>query len=358
MTSELLEPDARWMRVALAEAQAAAAAGEVPVGAVVVMDGQVIATGRNAPISTHDPSAHAEMVALRAAAQHVGNYRLEDCELYVTLEPCTMCAGAMLHARLKRVVFGAIDAKTGAAGSVLDVFALSQLNHQTQVRAGLMEQDCAELLQNFFKHQRRQQRHEKVQTGRVLRDDALRTPESRFVDLPVAPSLSCYVNDLASLAGLRLHYLDTGGTPSSPVVVCLHGPQNWSYGWRSVMIKHHEAGHRVLCPDLIGFGKSDKPKKVSAHSLSWHAQILLEWLEHLDVCQVLLLVSDDILGLAQQVQARAPMRVSRVAVAQADVLSAHALAAPFPDAGHKAALRAFASLTITSFSSQGTIPIA
>jgi tRNA(adenine34) deaminase len=124
--------DARWMRLALAEALAAATAGEVPVGAVVVKDGVVIGTGRNAPIGLHDPSAHAEIVALRAAARHLGNYRLEGCTLYVTLEPCAMCSGAMLHARLERVVFGAPDPKTGAAGSVLNLFGEPKLNHQTR----------------------------------------------------------------------------------------------------------------------------------------------------------------------------------------------------------------------------------
>ena len=113
--------DAHWMRLALAEAQAAASAGEVPVGAIVVKDGQVIATGRNAPVQDHDPTAHAEIVALRAAAQRLGNYRLDGCSLYVTLEPCAMCSGAMLHARLARVVYGAMEPKTGTAGSVLNI---------------------------------------------------------------------------------------------------------------------------------------------------------------------------------------------------------------------------------------------
>ena len=135
--------------MALAEAALAAAAGEVPVGAVVVRRGEVIATGRNAPVDAHDPTAHAEMVALRAAALAIGNYRLDDCELYVTLEPCAMCSGAMLHARLKRVVFGAFDPKTGAAGSVINLFAQPQLNHQTALQGGVMAEDSAALLQKF-----------------------------------------------------------------------------------------------------------------------------------------------------------------------------------------------------------------
>lgn len=146
--------DARAMALALAQASLAGAAGEVPVGAVVLKDGIVISVGRNAPIATHDPSAHAEMQALRAAAQVLGNYRLPECELFVTLEPCAMCAGAMLHARLKRVVFGATDPKTGAAGSVIDVFAQTRLNHQTQVQGGILAQECADVLQTFFRQRR------------------------------------------------------------------------------------------------------------------------------------------------------------------------------------------------------------
>lgn len=148
--------DEQAMQLALAQAALAAAAGEVPVGAVVVRDGVVIACGHNAPIASHDPSAHAEMQALRAAAQVLGNYRLPECELFVTLEPCAMCAGAMLHARLKRVVFGAPDPKTGAAGSVIDLFEHSQLNHQTQVQGGVLTQECATMLQAFFKLRRTQ----------------------------------------------------------------------------------------------------------------------------------------------------------------------------------------------------------
>ena len=142
--------DAAWMALALGEAQQAADAGEVPVGAVLVKDGVLVATGRNAPVAQHDPSAHAEIVALRAAAIALHNYRLDGCTLYVTLEPCAMCAGAMLHARLARVVFGAADPRTGAAGSVVDLFAHVQLNHRTQVEGGVLADRCASVLQTFF----------------------------------------------------------------------------------------------------------------------------------------------------------------------------------------------------------------
>ncbi|MGE8375208.1 MAG: tRNA adenosine(34) deaminase TadA, partial [Diaphorobacter nitroreducens] len=142
--------DAHWMREAIAQARAAQQAGEVPVGAVLVRDGQVIATGRNAPIAGHDPTAHAEMAALRAGAAQLSNYRLDGCTLYVTLEPCAMCSGAMLHARLPRVVYGAADAKTGAAGSVVNLFAEPRLNHQTAVRGGVLADECGALLSDFF----------------------------------------------------------------------------------------------------------------------------------------------------------------------------------------------------------------
>ncbi len=147
--------DALYMRQAIAQAHNAWALGEVPVGAVVVKDGQVIATGFNQPIGTHDPTAHAEVMALRAAASIVGNYRLPGCELYVTLEPCVMCSGAMMHARLARVVFGAADPKTGACGSIVDLFGQQKLNHHTEVTGGVLADECAALLKEFFADRRR-----------------------------------------------------------------------------------------------------------------------------------------------------------------------------------------------------------
>ena len=139
------------MRIALDQAHNAALVGEVPVGAVVMRDGQVIATGYNRPITEHDPTAHAEIVALRHAAHLLGNYRLPECELYVTLEPCAMCAMALLHARVKRVVFG-------AAGSVIDLFANPQLNHHTELTGGVSAEACAQLLRDFFAERREQYR--------------------------------------------------------------------------------------------------------------------------------------------------------------------------------------------------------
>jgi len=142
--------DEEFMREALELAREAQAAGEVPVGAVVVKDGIVVGRGYNRPISSHDPSAHAEMVALRDAAARLGNYRLAGCDLFVTLEPCVMCAGAILHARVERLVFGARDPKTGACGSVIDLFGEPRLNHHTQVVAGVLPEAARDLLQAFF----------------------------------------------------------------------------------------------------------------------------------------------------------------------------------------------------------------
>jgi len=140
----------RWMREALALARGAQARGEVPVGAVVVCDGRIVGRGGNAPIAASDPTAHAEIAALRDAAAALGNYRLPQCDLYVTLEPCVMCAGAMLHARVRRLTFGARDPKTGACGSVVDLFADARLNHHTRVVCGLLAAECGALLSAFF----------------------------------------------------------------------------------------------------------------------------------------------------------------------------------------------------------------
>ena len=148
------EADASFMRAALGEARAAANAGEVPIGAVAVLNGEVVGRGQNRVLRDLDPTAHAEIVALRQAARAVGNYRLTECELYVTLEPCAMCAGAMIHARLKRLIFGARDPKAGAAGSVLEVLNHPGLNHQMGVAAGVLEEECSELLRGFFRQRR------------------------------------------------------------------------------------------------------------------------------------------------------------------------------------------------------------
>ncbi len=150
--------DDDYMRLALELARQAEQSGEVPVGAVVVKEGEIIGRGFNAPVGRHDPSAHAEMMALREAARYLGNYRLVGCELFVTLEPCVMCAGALFHARIARVVYGASDPKTGAAGSVVDLFGEQRLNHHAVVSGGVLADECGLMLSDFFAMRRAQQR--------------------------------------------------------------------------------------------------------------------------------------------------------------------------------------------------------
>jgi len=150
-----LDTDIKWMRHALRLAGRAGAEGEVPVGAVLIKDGEVVGEGWNRPIAAHDPSAHAELLSLRAAAAAVGNYRLLDTILYVTLEPCVMCAGAIIHARVARVVYGASDPKTGAAGGAVDIFAAPFVNHRVAVEGGVMAEECGRVLTEFFKERRR-----------------------------------------------------------------------------------------------------------------------------------------------------------------------------------------------------------
>lgn len=148
------DQDEFFMQAALALAKQAAEYGEVPVGAVVVKDGEIIGRGSNAPIGLHDPSAHAEILAIRDAAKNIGNYRLVDCTLYVTLEPCAMCSGAIQHARIANLIYGASDLKTGACGSVIDLMGEAKLNHHTTVKSGVLAEEAGQILSDFFKQRR------------------------------------------------------------------------------------------------------------------------------------------------------------------------------------------------------------
>jgi tRNA(adenine34) deaminase len=244
----------------------------------------------------------------------------------------------MLHARLKRVVFGASDPKTGAAGSVLDLFLNPQLNHHTQVQGGVLASECATLLQDFFKNKRIQ----KHLAASPVREDAVRTPEPRFEQLDDYPWLARYVNDLPSLGGLRLHYLDEGPVAAPLTYLCLHDSRAWSYVYRHMIPVFVSAGNRVIAPDLIGFGKSDKPKKEVFHQGSWHRQVLLELLERLDLSRVVLVVQNDAdqLGLSLSLTMGSRfcgLLVANILPDETDT----AYDAPFPDRGHRAALRAF-----------------
>jgi tRNA(adenine34) deaminase len=154
------DADAGYMELALEQARAAAEDGEVPMGAVIVKDGEVIAQGQNRNLRDHDPTAHAEIVALRQAASRLGNHRLGGCVMFATIEPCAMCAGAMVHARLARLVYGASDPKAGAAGSVLEVLNHPRLNHRMEVTSGVLGERCSEILRAFFQSRRRDRQEE------------------------------------------------------------------------------------------------------------------------------------------------------------------------------------------------------
>ena len=289
-----MNQDSKWMAQAIELAKQAGEMGEVPVGAVVVCDGLVVGRGRNGPVGHNDPSAHAELLALRDAAQTMGNYRLENCTLYVTLEPCTMCAGAILNSRISRVVFGAAEPKTGAAGSVHNVFDNPTLNHHTTVQGNLMADESRQLLQQFFKPKR--------MNANPLREDALRPLDEWFEGLPDYPWHANYVSDLPALQDLRMHYLDEARNVDGQkqlTYLCLHGNPAWSYLYRKMIPTFTLHGHRVVAPDLIGFGKSDKLKKSQAHSFDFHRQVLLEFIERLDLHDIVLVVQDwgGILGL-------------------------------------------------------------
>lgn len=329
MTTTHGPEDLGFMQLALEQAQAAARAGEVPVGAVVVRAGQVIAASHNAPLTRHDPTAHAEVNAMRAAAQALGNYRLDDCTLYVTLEPCTMCSGAALHARFKRVVFGAPEPKTGAAGSVLNLFANAQLNHQTQITGGVLADACAHVLQDFFEQRRLQQQQTKV----PLRDDALRTPDGCFEGLGLPKSLSRFTSTLPALQGLRLHWFDNRQDAQTPPHVYLHDLDNWSAQYMPQL----QSEAPVVALDFLGFGLSDKPKKVAWHRVAWHAQVLAEFLTYLQPAPVALHAPRSLAPLLSGLQIP-------IHWVETQNLSSALREAPYPDQGHRAGPRALQTL--------------
>jgi tRNA(Arg) A34 adenosine deaminase TadA len=341
------------MRQALAAARRSAEQGEVPVGAVLVRRQpgttgaaavELLACTHNQPIAQHDPTAHAEMLALREAAARLGNYRLDDCELYVTLEPCAMCAQAMLHARIRRVVFGASEPKTGAAGSVLDLFAYRELNHQTEVVAGVLAVECAELMRDFFARRRSQSRLAAV----PLRQDALRTPERRFAAawelFPALRASSHHELGLPECEGLRLHGIDTGPQSSSVAWLALHDSQAWWPQLARWALARHAEGQRVLLPDLIGFGQSDKPKKVAWHSLEGHAELLLAWVRSRGVSTFYVTYAKKQKQLAETIGKTGSQIVKKISALDDDELfrlSDELATAPYPDAGHRAAQRAW-----------------
>lgn len=341
MSAQDTSVDQGFMQLALVQARAAAQAGEVPVGAVVVHQGQVIASGHNSPVASCDPSAHAEMNVLRAAALAIGNYRMDECTLYVTLEPCVMCSGAALHARLQRVVYGAKEPKTGAAGSVLNVFDQPQLNHHTEVTAGVLAPQCGALLQTFFENRRRQAHAQRV----PLREDALRLSESvtsAIQRMGVPPQWSRYTQQLRSLQGLRLHWLSNGidVSPQSELQIFVHGPEDWSAAYLDAL----GGDLPSVAIDLLGFGLSDKPKKDSAHSVAWHAQVLAEFIAMHDVQAVHLFAPRSMHAVLAKLPCMDSPKLVLHDVTPAPGLSSALCAAPYPDPGHEAGPRALRAM--------------
>ena len=268
------------MALALEQAHTAVTAGEVPIGAVVVKDGVVIAAAHNAPIGLCDPTAHAEVLALRRAAQALGNYRLDGCAIYVTAEPCAMCAGAILNARLDRVVYATPEPKTGAAGSQLNLFALPALNAHTRVQAGVAAPQAQQLLRDFFAQQRLRQQQTRPPR---LRDDAVRAPATAFEpafsarDWPQAAGLQAHWhafappchNEPQSPPGAqpvpwRMHCAGNEAPANAPTALLVHGWADHGWVWHHWAKALSDMGWRVLVPDLLGHGQSDKPKRAAA----------------------------------------------------------------------------------------------
>jgi tRNA(Arg) A34 adenosine deaminase TadA len=347
--------DESHMRQALAAARRSAEQGEVPVGAVLIRRRAVagadaavelLACSHNQPIRLCDPTAHAEVLALREAARQLGNYRLDDCDLYVTLEPCAMCAQAMLHARIRRVVYGAREPRTGAAGSVIDLFAIPGLNHHTEVVGGVLAEECAALMSDFFTRRRAQAR----QVAVPLHQDALRTPEHRFASaweqFPDLRGFSGYELGLPELQGLRLHGIDIGPADAPVAWLALHGPDGWWPQLAAWALERARAGERVLLPDLIGFGQSDKPKKSQWHALEWHARLLLAWIRLRSCSKINVTYAKNQSMLAKMIE---KMGDGLVQACQALPASAQERLpdtlrnAPYPDAGHRAGGRAWHS---------------
>lgn len=315
----------RWMALALEQAELAAAAGEVPVGAVVVCEGRVIAKAFNQTLQLADPTAHAEVLVLRAAAQELGNHRLNDCTLYVTLEPCAMCSGAVFQARLKTVVYGAPEPKTGAAGSVVDLFANPQLNHHTRIVGGVQAALSSQLLARFFAQRRAAAASSHA--PQRLSEAALRTPARAFAAL--APEGE-YGNQWPASQGMRMHWLQQAAEavppleskhePEPTVWVLLHPLWHWSAWWQPLMRALREQGATSIAPDLLGWGRSDKPKRADWHTLERHVLSVFELLVSQGVTRCVLVCQDGSDVLARTLAAHS-LSQAALGVAKLEVLA-------------------------------------
>ena len=353
--------DEYFMQLAIAQAAEAEQAGEVPVGAVVVQSGIVVGVGRNKTLETGDPTAHAEVIALREAALAIGNHRLDGLELFVTLEPCPMCTGAIFHSRLSRLVYGAADPKTGSAGSVINLFKIPQLNHHTDLTEGVLARQCSQQLKSFFKALRLRKDENKLR----LRDDALR---SRKEDFAVFYEFLKNGNFWMSSEGWRVHYIDVGDASASKTILCLHDLPFWSYQFSELIEQLILLGYRVIALDLIGCGLSDKPKKSGWHTAQNHANIINEFIKFFDfgslriisvgrsnfVLDALVLISDFLFFQMVKVYVFPVSKIGRSSFKKnksiwkknslpflngLDEALLQAVLAPFPDDGYTAVLK-------------------
>lgn len=357
-----------FMRLALEQAQIGEALGEIPVGAVLTLNGDVVAVGHNQTISKCDPTAHAEIVAIRAAAQALGNYRLAQCVLYVTLEPCAMCMGAVLHSRISKLYFGTSDPKTGACGSVLNIPAESRINHHCEVHAGILQTLCAQHLTAYFRTLRSQKSH----SARVpMREDALRL-DFRSLRPLVPKAVSMPVDDLQASEGLRVQVWSSPQAAPSPstLILCLHGATSWSYIYGAFLAADMPPDVVAWAVDLPGHGGSDKTKKgAELLDTALQLRVLIELLGRVKSPGIHVIAQDSGGTLAIRLAREMPKRIvgltlinpvcadynnasepppvvrSRqqfadyiATVSDGDQDVSRALCAPYPDAGHMAGL--------------------
>lgn len=344
------EATGHYLRLALEQARLAQAAGEVPVGAVVVHQGRVVGTGHNACIAQHDPSAHAEVLALRAAGQALGNYRLSDCDLYVSLEPCAMCAAAMAHARIRHVVYGAADDQAGAAGSRLNVLADAGFKHRTSSQnaqdlaaiPATLKAELRQLLPDFFQAKRRHH----AQRPWPLAPQALRSAD--LAQRPWPGPTGAFFMGLAPCPDWRLYHWDLPATTDSPLppLLLLHDADSQLADWAS-HLPQWQGQRRILGLDLPGFGRSDKPKKAPADGVDFYLSVLRHYVQQqlgdaAAPLQLALLQPQHLLlpELARQLPqwlALAPL----IAAPSASPPDRPYADWPFADAGHRACQRAW-----------------
>lgn len=358
-----------FMQLALEQAQIGETVGEIPVGAVLTLGGTVVAVGYNQTVSKCDPTAHAEIIAIRKAAEILGNYRLTQCALYVTLEPCAMCMGAILHSRISKLYFGAVDPKTGACGSVLNIPGEPRINHHCEAHGGILQMQCAQHLTAYFQRLRDDKRRN---FHVFLREDALRMdPRTLAPLIPRAESLP--IDDLSASEGLRVQTWRSPHSSQSPecLVLCLHGATSWSYLYRDLFSAEIPADVAVWAIDLPGYGGSDKTKKgQELRDSAFQIRILTELLQRVTAQRIHIVAQDIGCGLGMRLAAAIPDRIfgftllnpagSDLKPSDSDGMPAvrsrqqftayinklsegeesvaKALCAPYPDAGHMAGM--------------------